>query len=286
MDIQWYPGHMAKAKRILAEQIKLVDVVLEVRDARIPASSGNPDLKKLLGNKKSLIVLNKADLAEEAATQAWLSFFAGRGEQAVALAARPEEVKALPVVIRELAREQVRKWQSQGLRSRPIRVMVVGIPNVGKSSLINGIIRRSSARTGDQPGVTRGTQWVRIRRDLELLDTPGILWPKFDSPQTGLLLAVTGAIKEDVLDPVEVAQAFLALIRERFPGLLAAIYGLVDEPSQTGWDLLQALGRRWGLLQAGGIVDEVKTARRLLQEFRKGKLGRMTLEMPDQAKRG
>ncbi|HHW08005.1 MAG TPA: ribosome biogenesis GTPase YlqF [Clostridia bacterium] len=282
MDIQWYPGHMAKAKRLLSEQIKLVDVVLEVRDARIPISSGNPDLRQLLGNKKAMIVLNKADLAEEDATRAWLSFFTARGEKAVALAARPEEVRVLPVMIRELAEELLLKWKEKGLRSRPVRVMVVGVPNVGKSSLINSIIRRSSTRTGDRPGVTRGTQWVRIRRDLELLDTPGLLWPKFDSPETGLLLAITGAVKEEVFEAVQVAQGFISLVRQRRPGLLAGVYGLAEDAGHTDWDILYALGNRWGLLKSGGAVDEEKTARRLLQEFRKGKLGRMTLEMPEQ----
>lgn len=286
MDIQWYPGHMAKAKRMLREQIKLVDVVLEIRDARIPVSSGNPDLKQLLGHKKLLIVLNKADLADEQVTQEWLAYFCGLGEKAVALSARPEEVKMLPALIRELTKEQEIKWQTRGMRPRPRRAMVVGIPNVGKSSLINSITKRSSAKTGNKPGVTRGNQWVRIRRDLELLDTPGLLWPKFDSPQTGLLLALTGAIKEEVYEPLQVALNFIGLMREKRPGLFAKAYGLTVASEQTDWDILNALGNRWGLLKAGGAVDEDKTAIRLLQEFRKGKLGKITLEVPDKIKRG
>lgn len=286
MDIQWYPGHMAKAKRLLREQIKLVDAVLEIRDARIPLSSGNPDLKQLLGHKKRLIVLNKADLADEQMTQEWLSFFAGQGEKAVALSARPEEVKMLPVLLRELTKEQEIKWLSRGMRPRPRRAMVVGIPNVGKSSLINSITKKSSAKTGNKPGVTRGNQWVRIRRDLELLDTPGLLWPKFASPQTGLFLALTGAIKEEVYEPLHVALNFIGLMRDRQPGLFAEVYGLTAEREQSDWDILNALGHRWGLLKAGGAVDEDKTAIRLLQEFRKGKLGNITLETPENIKRG
>lgn len=286
MNIQWYPGHMAKAKRLLREQIKLVDVVLEIRDARIPVSSGNPDLKQLLGHKKRLIVLNKADLADEQATKDWLAYFACQGEKAVALSARPEEVKIVPTLIRELTREQEIKWQSKGMRPRPRRAMVVGIPNVGKSSLINSITKKSSTKTGNKPGVTRGNQWVRIRRDLELLDTPGLLWPKFASPKTSLLLALTGAIKEEVYEPLHVALNFIGLMREKHPGFFAQAYGLTEETDQTDWDILDALGNRWGLLKAGGAVDDDKTAVRLLQEFRKGKLGKITLETPEKIKRG
>lgn len=278
MDIQWYPGHMAKAKRLLKEQLKLVDVVLEVRDARIPISSGNPDLAELLGNKKRLIVLNKADLADSKSNQAWVSYFAGTGIKAIAVTARPGKVKQLPLLIEELASDTERRRRQKGIASRPKRAMVVGIPNVGKSSLINSIIRRSSAKTGDKPGVTRGNQWVRVRPGLEFLDTPGLLWPKFSSPETGFFLAVTGAIRQEVYDPVEIAHGFLDFLVKHWPGLLAQAYQI--EENQPAHEILVALGDKWGFLRAGGVIDEEQAAIRLLQDFRKGKLGSLTLEQP------
>ncbi|NLL18477.1 MAG: ribosome biogenesis GTPase YlqF [Clostridia bacterium] len=279
MDIQWYPGHMAKAKRLLREQLKLVDVVLEVRDARIPVSSGNPDLAELLGNKKRIILLNKADLADGKRSQEWVNYFAGEGIKAIAITARPGDVKHLPSLIEETASETERRRRKKGMAPRPKRAMVVGIPNVGKSSLINSVIKRSSAKTGDKPGVTRGNQWVRVRPDLEFLDTPGLLWPKFSSPETGFFLAVTGAIRQEVYDPVEVAHGFVDLLVERWPGLLAQTYQVVEE-RQPAHEILIALGKKWGLLRAGGAVDEEKAAIRLLQDYRKGKLGSLTLEQP------
>lgn len=280
MEIQWYPGHMAKAKRLLREQLKLVDVVLEIRDARIPLSSSNPDLDELLGTKKRLIILNKADLANRQITQEWINYFAERGLTAVALTASPAGVKGLPRIVEELIVEKKRLRSVKGMAPRPARAMVVGIPNVGKSSLINSVVRRGSAKTGNKPGVTKGNQWIRIKAGLDFLDTPGILWPKFTAPETGFLLAVTGAIRQEVYDGVEVAQKLLTLLREHWPGLLADTYDVVGE-GLNSHELLEALGRRWGLLMTGGMVDHDKAAVRLLQDFRKGKLGALTLEKPE-----
>lgn len=278
MDIQWYPGHMAKAKRLLREQLKLVDVVLEIRDARIPYSSGNPDLEKLLGTRKRLIVLNKADLADDQSSREWIEYFAAQDIRAVAVSARPNQVRHLPGLIGELAEDRERYRREKGLGGRLLRAMVVGIPNVGKSSLINSVIRRSSAKTGDKPGVTRGNQWVRVKPGLDFLDTPGLLWPKFSSPETGFFLAVTGAIKQEVYDPVEVACRFIVLLTQKWPGLLTQTYEVPEQ--EESHLILTGIGQKWGFLRTGGAVDVEKAAVRLLQDYRKGKLGRLTLEKP------
>lgn len=279
MKIQWYPGHMAKAKRLLREQLRLVDIVLEIRDARIPMSSANPELDGLLGNKKRLLILNKKDLADPVSTNMWLDYFKKENIMAIALSARPNEAKKLVPLIEKIVSEDQARRTKKGMRPRAKRAMVVGIPNVGKSSLINSIIGRSSARTGNKPGVTKGNQWVRIKPGLELLDTPGLLWPKFISPETGFFLAATGAIKEEVFDVVNVAERLLEFLEEKHPDILNKSYGDLPE-NLVAHELLLELGEKWGFLMSGGKVDREKAGVRFLQEFRNGKLGCLSLELP------
>lgn len=282
MDIQWYPGHMAKAKRLLREQIKLIDVILELRDARIPISSGNPDLVELLGQKQRIVVLNKADLAEQEGNKKWQDYFAKEGIPSIALSSHSKETDKLVKMIEQLTNEDDQIRIRKGMNPRAKRIMVVGIPNVGKSTLVNNLAGRKSAKIADKPGVTRGNQWFRVRKDLELLDTPGLLWPKFTNLETGFMLALTGTIKQEIFDQVKVAKKFLELILEKQPGLLTDAYGITDlDESILTINRLEALGKRWGLLKTGGIVDLEKTASRLLLEFRRGKLGRLTLEYPE-----
>lgn len=281
MDIQWYPGHMAKAKRLLREQIKLIDIVLELRDARIPFSSSNPDLEELLGGKQRIIVLNKADLAEEEGNKGWQNFFVKNEIPSIAISSHSKETNKLIKMIEQLTFEDEQKRLSKGMNPRAKRIMVVGIPNVGKSTLVNNLAGKGSAKTADKPGVTKANQWFRVRKDLELLDTPGVLWPKFTTPETGFMLALTGAIRQEVYDQVKVAKKLLELLAERRVGLLQETYSLnVPDGNPNITNQLEALGKRWGFLMPGGIVDLEKTANRLLLEFRRGKLGRFTLEYP------
>ncbi|HHX50754.1 MAG TPA: ribosome biogenesis GTPase YlqF [Clostridia bacterium] len=278
MGVHWYPGHMARAKRILEEQLKFVDVIVEVLDARIPASSRNPDLDKMIKGRPRILVLNKADLAEKEETRAWLYHFRSGERDAVAIdSIRREGANVLTRHLFRLADDKRAGTSGRFLLFRPVRVMVVGIPNVGKSSLINCLVRRAKTKTAAQPGVTRGPQWVRIQKDLELLDTPGLLWPKLTSPETGFHLAITGAVSERVYDWVEIAVYLIRYFKEFQDGELERQYEL-GSPVKQEHELLEELANRWGFLQTGGIPDREKAAFRLLQEFRVGKLGRITLE--------
>lgn len=278
MQIQWYPGHMAKAKRLLKEQLKLVDLVIEVLDARIPRSSSNPELAKLVGAKPRIIVLNKEDLAEAEENIKWINYFKNNGILAVKMnSTNRKGVNVLSQAIKKAVSERQRKLVAKGLLPRPARAMVVGIPNVGKSSLINNLVQKGSAKTGDKPGVTKGQQWIRLLSDLELLDTPGLLWPKFEDPQVGFHLALTGAISDQVFDVTEVAAQFLEFLRDSYPSVLSQRYKL-EKLEGDNYYLLEQIGRKRGLLRAGEVVELEKTAFMLLQEFRQGRLGRITLE--------
>ncbi|WP_227766680.1 ribosome biogenesis GTPase YlqF [Zhaonella formicivorans] len=284
MQVQWYPGHMAKAKRMLAEQLKLIDLVIEVLDARIPRSSANPDLNNLIGAKPRLSVLNKADLADPKASREWISYFANLGIKALAVNSNRREGMADVVKAAELlAEDKLMQGRRKYLLKRPVRAIVVGIPNVGKSSLINGLVKKSSARTGDKPGITKGKQWIRVLTNLELLDTPGLLWPKFEEPEVGFHLAITGAISDQVYDLVEAAVKLLAVLKREYAAALIDRYKLT-ELKEDNHKLLEELGVRRGLLGPGGIVEVEKTALMLLQDFRQGKLGRITLEKVSEGK--
>lgn len=278
--IQWFPGHMAKAKRELQENAPLVDVILEILDARCPLASSNADMMKLVAHKQRIKVLNKADLADPAASRAWVEYFRKQGELAVALdAVKGTGAREVINAIGELFAPRLAEWTAKGRKPRPARVMAVGIPNVGKSSAINRLAGRRKAAVGDKPGITRGKQWVRIGRDVELLDMPGILVPKFEDQQDGILLAAVGAIKEEVIDQCEVASLLLPLFWEKAQESVMQRLGL-KELSETPSENLDAIGRARGLLRSGGVVEEDKVASLVLREFREGKLGRMTLQDP------
>jgi ribosome biogenesis GTPase A len=287
LTIQWFPGHMTRAKRQIEEKLKLIDVVFELLDARIPQSSRNPMIDEITGTKPRLILLNKADLADPDHTAEWSRYFRTQGHAALAIDANAGTgVKDLAGKAKELLQEKIQRQIDKGMKPRPIRALIVGIPNVGKSTLINRLAGRNIALTGDRPGVTKGQQWIRFGGELELLDTPGILWPKFDDPIAGFRLAATGAIKEDILHIDEVACFVLRILVGRYRSVLADRYGLEGLPNelpdmQAAIDVLESIGKRRGCLASGGHVDFEKAATLLLRDLRSGKLGRMTLESPE-----
>jgi ribosome biogenesis GTPase A len=287
MTIQWFPGHMTRAKRQIEEKLKLIDVVFELLDARIPQSSRNPMIDEITGAKPRLILLNKADLADPVQTAEWGRYFREQGHATHAIDANAGAgVKDLAGKAKELLQEKIQRQIDKGMKPRPLRALIVGIPNVGKSTLINRLAGRNIALTGDRPGVTKGQQWIRFGGELELLDTPGILWPKFDDPVAGFRLAATGAIKEEILHIDEVACFVLRILVERYGSILAERYGLEGLPNelpdmQAAIDVLESIGRRRGCLASGGHVDYEKAATLLLRDLRSGKLGRMTLESPE-----
>ncbi|OPX86707.1 MAG: Ribosome biogenesis GTPase A [Pelotomaculum sp. PtaB.Bin104] len=271
---------MAKAKRIVKESLKLVDVVIEVLDARIPASSRNHDLKELAGHLPRLIVLNKSDLADPELTRRWLEEFKKAGFSAVAVdLIRGRGVREIPALVRQLVKAKMARLESAGRRPRAARCMILGIPNVGKSYLINKLISRNVAKTGYKPGVTRGQQWIRVADNLELLDTPGILWPKLEDPETALRLAVTGAIKEEVFNLYDVAGWLILLLAKNYPEAVIERYKLQALPEDAG-ELLELIGKSRGFIGTGGTVDLLKAAQNVMKEFREGKFGQITLEQP------
>ena len=282
LNIQWYPGHMTKTRRMIEADLKLVDLVAEVIDARIPRSSRNPDIDELVGRKPRLIVLNRADQADPALNRAWGKWFRDRGCAVLETDSKTGAgVNQFSNVVKEALKEQIARWREKGQVGRPVRVMVVGVPNVGKSTFINKVARRKSAKAQDRPGVTRGKQWVAVVAGLDLLDTPGILWPKFEDQEVGRRLAYTGAIKDDIMDVEELGCTLMEELSARYPQALAERYKLTPEPDTPGWELLEAAGRKRGFLISGGEVDLERMARVLLDEFRGGKLGRFTLEAPE-----
>ena len=279
--IQWYPGHMTKAQRMIGENMRLVDAVCELLDARIPAASRNPDVDRLTGDKPHLLVLNRCDLADPAVTALWRDYFRAEGLPVLETDARSGKgVRQFPAAVREVLKEKIAALTQKGQGSRPLRVMILGIPNVGKSTLINQLAGRRAAAAGDKPGVTRGKQWISIDGGLELLDTPGILWPKFDSQEVGEALALTNAIKADVIDRTALAANFMIRLREIYPGKIEERYRFTPDPEKNGYELLEDAGRKRGFLISGGEVDIDRMAAALLKEFHDGKLGRISLELP------
>jgi ribosome biogenesis GTPase A len=272
---------MAKTRRLLSENLKLVDVVIELLDARIPASSKNPEIDLIIKDKPRITVFNKADLADEAVTREWSKWYAASGSTAIFIdSIKGTGINQLKTALRASVKEKLEREKQKGRIFRPIRTMVVGIPNVGKSSFINKIAGKASAVTGDKPGVTRGKQWIRVNEEIELLDTPGILWPKFDDEKAAMNLAFTGAIKDDVIDTVEVAQALLMKLSEAYPANLAARFKFQTLEGMTGDQLLKEAGKRRGCLISGGEIDLERTSAIVLDEFRGGKIGRITLDKP------
>ncbi len=300
MHFQWYPGHMTKAKRMMQENIKLVDLVIELVDARIPLSSRNPDIDDLGKNKARLILLNKADLAEERWNDAWEEYFKGRGFLVAKVNSRKNSgMKPVHGVIQEACKEKIERDRKRGIRNRPVRAMVVGIPNVGKSTFINSLAGKACAKTGNKPGVTKGKQWIRLNKQVELLDTPGILWPKFEDQQVGLRMAFIGSIKDEILNTEELAAELIRSLNLHYPGILEEKYRIdtdeavntdhMDGADDVGADrqaaadpyrMLERIAESRHCLLRGNELDTEKAAILLLDDFRNGRIGRLTLEYP------
>ena len=282
MNIQWFPGHMTKAQRMIEENIRLVDAVCEILDARIPRSSRNPDIDRLAAGKPRLVILNRTDLADPEATARWRKYFEDRGLAILETDARSGKgVAGFAPAVRRLLADKLREYEAKGQVGRPLRVMILGIPNVGKSTFINKVAGRKAAVAGDKPGVTRGKQWISIDRGLDLLDTPGILWPKFDSQEVGEMLAITNAIKADVLDKETLGANFMLRLRAMYPQAITERYKFEPDPEANGFELLEAAAKKRGFLVSRGEYDIERMANTLLGEYHDGKLGRLTLELPD-----
>ena len=282
MNIQWYPGHMTKTRRQMAEYIKQVDAVCEVVDARIPQVSRNPDMDEIAAGRPRMMILNRIDLADPNKTAVWAKHFRDQGMAVIQTDSRAGTgTQAFSNAVRTLLADKIEQWNEKGLVGKAVRVMVVGIPNVGKSTFINRILGRKSAKAADRPGVTRGSQWFRVDSGIDLLDTPGILWPKFEDPEVGMRLAYTGAVKEDVIDTETLACHFIALLAKFYPQTLSERYKLEAPEDADGYELLQLAGRKRGYLVSGGEVNTERMAKALMDDYRSGKLGRLTLESPE-----
>ena len=282
MNIQWYPGHMTKAKRQMQEDIKLIDLVIELVDARIPLSSRNPDIDELGKNKYRLILMNKADLADKEQTKKWAEYFKAKGFFVVSLDARTKNsMKSITDIVMEACKEKIERDRKRGIKNRPVRAMVVGIPNVGKSTFINSYAGKACAKTGNKPGVTKGKQWIRLNKNVELLDTPGILWPKFEDQMVGLRLALIGSIKDEILNIDELAMELIKYLRVNYPGIINERYE-VDESKELT-DIILDIAKNRNCLLKGGEPDYSKAASLVIDDFRSGKMGNITLETPEQS---
>ena len=282
MNIQWFPGHMTKAQRMIEENLKMVDAVCELLDARIPGASRNPDIDRLAGDKPRLIILNRIDLADPAVTARWKKYYEARGFAVLETDAKSGRgVGGFAPAVRRLLADKLRDYESKGQVGRTLRVMILGIPNVGKSTFINKVAGRKAAIAGDRPGVTRGKQWINIDSGLDLLDTPGILWPRFDSQEVGELLAITNAIKADVLDKETLGANFMLRLRDMYPGAIEERYKFAPDPDMNGFELLEQAAKKRGFLVSRGEYDIERMANTLLGEYHEGKLGRLSLEAPN-----
>ena len=281
MDIQWYPGHMTKTRRMMEENQKLIDIVVELLDARIPLSSRNPAIDEIFPTKPRLVVLNKSDIADEATTREWEKYFKSKGVGVKSISSTMgKSLNDIFSSCKEILKDKIEHDKTRGLVNRPIKMMVVGIPNVGKSSFINKLSGKKSAITGYRPGVTKGKQWIRLPNSFELLDTPGILWPKFEDVAVGEKLAFTGAIKDEIMDLEEIALRLLELLRDKYPQKLTERYKMTDFEDMSGYEMLELLGKKRGFVISGGEIDTERAAKILLDEFRGAKLGRISLETP------
>lgn len=282
MNIQWYPGHMTKAKRAMKEDMKLIDLVIELVDARVPFSSRNPDIDTLGAGKARMVLLNKSDLADEGMNARWASWFEAQKVHVVKIDARNKgTLKQVQSVVQEACKEKIERDRRRGILNRPIRTMVVGIPNVGKSTFINSFAGKACAKTGNRPGVTKGNQWIRLNKTLELLDTPGILWPRFENQQVGIRLAMIGSINDQILNKDELACELIRFLKENYPRVLPERFGLEDMDRQPEL-ILEDIARVRACLVKGGELDVARAAALLLDDFRAGKLGRITLEKPEE----
>lgn len=289
-NINWYPGHMAKTKRQIAEDLKLIDVVIELRDARIPKSSQNPDMKELIKNKKQIIVLNKSDLADEKETGRWINYFKNKGLSAISVDSNSGKgINNIEKEIQKLMQKEIEEGKQKGRIGKTIRVLVLGIPNVGKSSFINRISKKISMQVGNKPGVTKQKQWIRLSNNIELLDTPGVLWPKFESEEVALNLAYTGTIKDEILPKVEIAYRLLKYLLynyrenllERYKLNKEEIQNILDQDNEENiniYEIMQLIGKKRGCIVSGGTIDDEKVSNILLEDFRTCKLGKITLE--------
>ena len=283
MNIQWFPGHMTKAQRMIEDNVKLVDAVCEIIDARIPRASRNPDIDRLAAGKPRLVILNRVDLADPVLTKRWREYFERQGVAVLETDAKSGKgVGGFVPAVRRLLDAKLKEYEAKGQVGRPLRVMILGIPNVGKSTFINKVAGRKAAIAGDKPGVTRGRQWISIDKSLDLLDTPGILWPKFDSQEVGELLAVTNAIKADVVDKETLGANFMLRLRRMYPDALRERYKIEPDEELNGYEMLEAAARKRGFLVSRGEYDIERMANTLLNEYHDGKLGRLTLETPDE----
>ena len=283
MNIQWYPGHMTKAKRAMKEDMKLIDLIIELVDARVPLASRNPDIDELGKGKARIILLNKSDLANERLNEAWTQYFKSRGFFVLKVNSRSGNgLKQLNGVVQEACKEKIERDRRRGILNRPVRARVVGIPTVGKSTFINSFAGKACAKTGNKPGVTKGNQWIRLNKTLELLDTPGILWPKFEDQQVGLLLAFIGSINDEILNREELAAELLTFLFRHYPEALEGRYGILksDGKEPAAASMLEQIARLRGCLVKGGEADLPKAAAIVIDDFRSGKLGRITLEFP------
>lgn len=279
--IQWFPGHMTKTRRKIQASLKLVDAVAESIDARIPVSSRNPELHKIIENKPRIILMNKCDMADPSQTARWVSYYQKEGVLAIPVDCKSGRgLNQFIPKVRELLKDRIIQWEQKGMVNRTIRVMIVGIPNVGKSSFINRMAKQNRAKVEDRPGVTRGNQWFTIGKAFDLLDTPGVLWPKFDDPNVGEKLAFTGAVKDQIVDTEQLASRLLEVLRDEYSAMLAARYKLekYDLRPLQGYELLELIGRKRGMLASGGEIDTERASIMVLDEFRSAKLGKITLE--------
>ena len=280
MHFQWYPGHMTKAKRMMQENIKLIDLVIELVDARVPISSRNPDIDELGKNKARLILLNKSDLAEDKWNDAWSEYFREKGFSVVKVNSKKGGgIKSINGVIQEACKEKIERDRKRGILNRPVRAMVVGIPNVGKSTFINALAGKACAKTGNKPGVTKGKQWIRLNKNVELLDTPGILWPRFEDQAVGLKLAFIGSIKDEILQTEELAAELVKFMNENYPGVLENKYNVEEDTDPYG--MLEKIAESRHYLVRGNELDTEKASVLLMDDFRNGRLGKLTLEYPD-----
>ncbi len=283
MELQWFPGHMAKTRRLITDSLKLVDVVVELVDARLPLSSRNPEIDRIVGHRPRVLVLNKADIADSDANQKWLSYFKNKGIETILMDSQSGKgLKNFDTAIDTVLAEKFEKERQRGMQRRTVKMMIVGIPNVGKSSFINRLSGRAATKTGDRPGVTTAKQWIKVAGKYEILDTPGILWPKFEDKEVGRRIAFTGGIKDEIMDIEELAFFLVGYLRKNYPVMLAERFKITEDTSDIGdFELVELIGKKRGCIVSGGNVDTLRASNLILDEFRAAKIGKITLELPE-----